>query len=98
VVLYFDEYGRPHKALVTAVWGDGHGMRLVPDGMNEDGSFKSKLEYVEGQEHWPSLNLTYVSDDESKVDQYGRQIERGSTSVVHQSNQAAHGRYWQFLD
>lgn len=40
-----------------------------------------------------SLNLVYVVDDETKTDQYGRQIER-FTSVVHRDNQAAHGRYW----
>lgn len=42
----------------------------------------------------PSLNLTYVSDDPNANDQYGRQLERGATSVVHESNQAAHGFYW----
>lgn len=41
----------------------------------------------------PSVNLVYVSTDESKNDQYGRQIER-STSVVHESNQYAHGNKW----
>ena len=41
----------------------------------------------------PSVNLVYVSDDENKTDQYGRQIER-STSVVHEANQYAHGMFW----
>jgi hypothetical protein len=41
----------------------------------------------------PSVNLVFVSDDESKSDQYGRQIER-NTSVVHESNQYAHGMFW----
>lgn len=41
----------------------------------------------------PSINVVFVSDDETKTDQYGRQVER-FTSVVHQSNQAAHGMYW----
>lgn len=41
----------------------------------------------------PSVNLVYVSDDGTKADQYGRQIER-STSVVNEANQAAHGNYW----
>lgn len=41
----------------------------------------------------PSINVVYTTGDESKTDSYGRQIER-STSVVHQSNQAAHGMYW----
>lgn len=41
----------------------------------------------------PSVNLVYVSDDESQTDQYGRQIAR-NTSVVHETNQAAHGMFW----
>ncbi len=44
----------------------------------------------------PSVNLVFVSDDETKTDQYGRQIER-NTSVVHKSNQYAHGMYWDDL-
>lgn len=42
---------------------------------------------------YPSVNVVHVSDDESKSDSYGRQIER-RTSVPHQSNQPAHGMYW----
>lgn len=42
---------------------------------------------------FPSVNLVYVSTDETKTDQYGRQIER-NTSVVHESNQYAHGMKW----
>ena len=41
----------------------------------------------------PSLNVVYISDDYAARDQYGRQVAR-STSVVHQSNQAAHGMKW----
>ena len=47
----------------------------------------------EAYESAPSVNLVFVSDDESKHDPYGRQIER-ATSVVHRSHQAAHGNYW----
>jgi hypothetical protein len=46
-----------------------------------------------GPENKPSINLVYVSDDESRTDNFGRQIVRNS-SVVHESNQAAHGNYW----
>lgn len=42
----------------------------------------------------PSLNLVYVSDDESATDQYGRQLASRVTSTVHESNQYAHGNYW----
>lgn len=38
-------------------------------------------------------NLVFVSDDPSRTDSYGQQIER-STSVPHQSGQPAHGNYW----
>ena len=41
----------------------------------------------------PSINVVIVSEDESKTDSYGRQIER-ETSIPHQTNQAAHGYYW----
>ena len=41
----------------------------------------------------PAVNVVYASPDESKTDQYGRQVER-ETSVVHRVQQAAHGMYW----
>lgn len=42
------------------------------------------------------INLVYVSDDESKRDDYGRQIQR-QTSVTHASGPGqAHGNYWRF--
>jgi hypothetical protein len=45
----------------------------------------------------PGVNLVIVSEDAARDDTYGRQIER-STSVVHQSNQPAHGNYWRAMD
>jgi len=51
------------------------------------------LTAVHGADETPSVNLVFVSDDETKGDPYGRQIER-ETSVVHQSHQGAHGNYW----
>ena len=45
----------------------------------------------------PAINLLFVSDDESQTDQYGRQIVR-KTSVVHHSQQSAHGFYYLELD
>ena len=44
----------------------------------------------------PAVNLVWVTDDSTKHDQYGNQIER-NISVVHKYNQSAHGRYWEFL-
>lgn len=45
----------------------------------------------------PSINVVFVSGDESKTDQYGRQIQR-ETSVPHAVNQAAPGYYWRHAD
>jgi hypothetical protein len=41
----------------------------------------------------PSINVVVVNNDENQTDTYGRKIER-FTSVVHKSNQYAHGNYW----
>lgn len=43
-----------------------------------------------------AVNLVLVSQDGTKTDTYGRQIER-QTSVVHQSSQSAPGNYWKDL-
>jgi hypothetical protein len=53
---------------------------------------------LDGEQVWgvPSINVVWVTPEEGKRDQYGQQIER-QTSVVHERNQAAHGRYWRFL-
>lgn len=45
-----------------------------------------------GQENG-AINLVFVSADDAKTDQYGRQIER-DTSVVHKSRQTAPGNFW----
>lgn len=39
------------------------------------------------------VNLLVVNDDPNQTDSYGRKIERFS-SVVHRQNQQAHGNYW----
>lgn len=43
------------------------------------------------------INVVIVSSDESKTDQYGRQIER-HTSQTHKSVNNVHGYYWRFPD
>jgi hypothetical protein len=43
------------------------------------------------------VNVVFVSKDESRTDNYGRQIER-ATSCVHKSMMALHGFYWRFTD
>lgn len=67
-VTYYDEFGVPHNALVTANWG----------GVENPNT---------------SINVVYVSGDDSKTDSYGRQMERAS-SVVPGHLQSAHGRYY----
>lgn len=42
-------------------------------------------------------NMVIVSGDESKQDQYGRQLER-KTSCNHMSVVSAHGLYWRWPD
>jgi hypothetical protein len=46
-----------------------------------------------GADKEPGINLVFVSHDEKKTDDYGRQTERRS-SVVHRDAQKAHGNYW----
>lgn len=41
------------------------------------------------------INVLFVSDDVTKKDNYGRQIER-SSSVSHVSKTSAWGRYWRW--
>jgi hypothetical protein len=52
---------------------------------------------VEDGKAGPTINVLYVSDDDSKTDPYGNQIERLS-SCSHKLNTAAPGRYWYFPD
>lgn len=71
------------KVCGHVIWVDAHGRQhdaIVT-------TIWGKIEDV------PCINLVVVSDDESKQDSYGRQIER-QTSVVHRTRQAAHGWYY----
>jgi len=40
------------------------------------------------------INLVYVVDDESQTDNYGRKTNKQYTSVMHGSDQQAHGNFW----
>ena len=81
-VEFVDALGQSHRALITEVHGQyGHSC-----GTNESGVDLGQ----------PSVNLLFVSGDESKRDGYGRQIER-HTSLVHRNSQGAHGMFWEFL-
>lgn len=54
----------------------------------EDGSYVDSI---------GCANLVFVSDIESKHDDYGRQIER-VTSIAHKSSWHVHGNYWRWPD
>jgi hypothetical protein len=43
------------------------------------------------------LNVAYLSGDENRKDQYGRQIMH-ATSCQHKSKWEVHGNYWRFTD
>jgi hypothetical protein len=45
----------------------------------------------------PTINVLFVSNDETKTDPYGTQLERLS-SCSHKLNTSAPGRYWYFAD
>lgn len=83
-VIYVDEFGKSHNAIVNIWWDNYRNMRMGDPG-NSVGL------------NIPGCNLVYVTSDEKKTDTYGSQLER-ATSVVHRSNQAAHGRYWIWPD
>ena len=52
---------------------------------------------VEDGKAGPTINVLYVTDDDSKTDPNGNQIERLS-SCSHKLNSHAPGRYWYFPD
>lgn len=100
-VTFVDSYGKDHPALVTAIHGD-QDEQAMRDRYEEMAQYlethgRESLSYTVEQfiERWgvPSVNLVYVSADESQHDSYGRQIIR-PTSVGHSSTQTATGYYW----
>lgn len=82
-VIFFDQFGMPHDALLTAVWGDV-GVRKYT--VNEQPVV---------EDFYPSVNVLLISPDERREDSYGRQIER-QTSVVHSNDQSAWGNFYCF--
>ena len=78
-VTYYDEYGRPHDALITNIW------------WNEE--FYGEPGYDPDRPSNPSINLVYITDETSLTDPYGQQIVR-KTSVPAKTGQPAHGMYW----
>lgn len=98
VVVFADEHGHHHDALVTYVHG-GFGTwreHYEATGVNIDDlpeNLKNDNEWLDSKMQTPLINLVYVSKDKAKDDQYGRQTER-RTSVGHVNNNTAHGFFW----
>jgi hypothetical protein len=81
-VIHIDSRRRRFNALVTDVHGE------ITE-YERDGEKALQI---------PCINLTYVSEDSRKVDQYGRQLEREATSNVHRSDSSANANCWIFPD
>jgi len=101
-VIYVDEMGRRHDALVTVWWAHKY-VKDDPDSFDsfdhrtssdatEHGRFMKEHSGAE-----PGCNLLFVSSDCAKHDSYGRQIERES-SVTHKNASGMSGRYWCWPD
>ena len=86
-ILYVDSKGVEQHALITHVWG-------CYEGEDHDGN---KLgPYTQEQYEETCINVCYMSKDESKTDDYGRQLER-DTSVCFAGNMSVRGRCWEWL-
>lgn len=100
-VIYFDEYRRPHDAIVTNWFHGG------PDGQTEaeaqrihDERQATNSPERRSSFYRPSCNLVYVTTDKTKTDPYGDQIERNtSTSYGRQQGSTPFlGRCWAWPD
>lgn len=102
-LVFIDEHRRERPALLTAIHGDPQGRQAVAEKMNEDGTpaldehGHRTWEMGPPADHWPCINLLFVSDSADAQDQYGRQIDRPS-SVCHHSDNTAIGYTWRFMD
>lgn len=97
-IVYTDQVGKRHNALVTVVHGSFYeGALWTEDEVREAWKDCSdeQVKMMEGTAHYvPCINLVFVTADESKTDPYGRQIAR-ETSCQHRSQTTAHGFYWE---
>ncbi len=81
-VIFIDSRRKRFNALLTAVHGE----------ISEYEKNGEKALQI------PCVNLTYVSGDSRKVDEYGQQLEREATSCVHRSDNSAEANCWMFPD
>lgn len=97
VVVYVDEYARPHNALVTAVHGEIYKVQWREDIDGMPGHWNAQIIEEKGATRLqiPCINLVYLSGNVNKQDPYGRQTEH-SSSVVYKDDNTAHGNYFMF--
>lgn len=77
-VIVVDSVGKRHHALITNLFSNEMSLEA----------------YFEKYTAYPCINAVYVSDDESRTDSYGQQIER-VTSFPHRSAQpVTNGFFW----
>ena len=70
-VVFFDSHRQAHDAVVTNWFHGG------PDGETRDEHVaRRRAEGITSTVFTPCCNLVFVSDDKSKSDPYGRQLER----------------------
>ncbi|MHB8603880.1 MAG: hypothetical protein ACYDCK_01390 [Thermoplasmatota archaeon] len=93
-MIYTDTLGEDHNAIVTAVH-DGQRDPTQPWGANAKPGTPSDSPSAYGSA--PGLNVVYVEPDAARSDSYGRQINRSATSIVHQSQNMAHGNKWRHV-
>lgn len=79
-VRYCSEDRHWYDALITAIHGEPHVAKHYETG--------------EDVLNYPCVNLSFVSNDESAQDQYGRQMVRDKTSISHYGQYVASGFFW----
>ena len=77
----------------AVVWVDEHGLPRPALLTAIHGTTREH----EAVTYYPCVNLVTTTNDSSKTDPYGRQIERHS-SVSHRGQHSASGRYWRWPD
>lgn len=89
-VIFVDAYGKDHSALVTCVFSADE--RCMDEEYAKSIGMAKALTKEEIY-RTTSINVVLVVSDKTKQDSYGQQIER-FTSIVHESQQQAHGMFW----
>ena len=82
-VIFFDQFGIEHHALLTNVFGERRITKFKEHGT------ETLIEQVTN----PCVNVLMVSPDTKREDSYGRQIER-QTSCSHFSSSSAWGMFY----